>query len=342
MRLLFRILAGFISAYVFVLFSSMFWRVSGFWMITLGVWLVSWITLEVITSWRKKNSLPRLLTHLRYAPVATFIFFLAVVIAYDQVMTLRSKRIIRQYVISSASPEKTASLELHSSYRGWCGNGYTAAIYDDYADTAAEGFESSDPAVRARSLRASLEVYDGLNGVHDGPFPQLIERARNDPDPLVRKIAAEFHADRFVVNENAARTFDCRKSDNYKFVVAANPGRKKRSDPMIPEDVNILAGPDVVAKIELPTGSEVKNFLLDSIEQDDAGFVMKVNWGGGVYHYEVEFNFRCKANKFYLYRVKKVSLSTTNPDSGNFLDKSKTKVTKPNLPIEKFVMIRYL
>ena len=101
---------------------------------------------------------------------------------------------------------------------------------------------------------------------------------------------------------------------------------------------------DVLSKIKLPQESEVKNFSLNSIERDKAGFVIKANWGGGVYHYEVQFNFRCKGNNFYLYRVKKVSFSTTNPDSGNFLDKKKTKVTRiePNLPIEKFVMTKYL
>jgi hypothetical protein len=75
-----------------------------------------------------------------------------------------------------------------------------------------------------------------------------------------------------------------------------------------------------------------------------AGFNIKVDWGGGLHHYEIQFNFRCKENNFYLYQVKKVSFSTTNPDSGNFLDKKESKVTKigPNLPIEKFVMTDYL
>jgi hypothetical protein len=71
---------------------------------------------------------------------------------------------------------------------------------------------------------------------------------------------------------------------------------------------------------------------------------MRVDWGGGVYHYEIQFNFRCKKNNFYLYEVTKKSFSTTNPDSGNFLDKKESKVTtiEPNLPIEKFVMTDYL
>lgn len=146
-----------------------------------------------------------------------------------------------------------------------------------------------------------------------------------------------------VVDEKAPRTLDCRNANEYSFVVVQNPNRKNDSDPVIPEDVNIVVGDDVVSKIELPKESEVKNFSLNSIEKTKAGFEMRVDWGGGVYHYEIQFNFRCKKNNFYLYEVKKKSLSTTNPDSGNFLDKKESKVTKiePNLPIEKFVMADY-
>ena len=191
MRLLFRIFAALLSAYAFVLFGAIVWRIGDFWIIVLSWWLISWIVLELIT---KENTSSRLLTHFRYGPVAIFIFFVVTVIAYDQVTILQSKRTIRQYVYGSASPEVSPSLELHTNYRGWCGNGYSASIYALYGDVAAEGFESSDPAVRARSLRASIEVYDWWNGANYGPFPHLIERAfYNDPDPLVRRIAAEYH-----------------------------------------------------------------------------------------------------------------------------------------------------
>lgn len=137
----------------------------------------------------------------------------------------------------------------------------------------------------------------------------------------------------FVNNSaTAARTFDCRNPNAYRFVEGEN------------RDVNIVVGDEVVSKIELPKESEVKNFQLDSIKKNKAGFEIKVNWGGTLYHYEVQFDFRCKANDFYLYRVTKVSLLTTNPDSGNFWDKRKSKVTRiqPNLPIAKFVMTDYL
>lgn len=46
-----------------------------------------------------------------------------------------------------------------------------------YADTAAEGSRVLIPAVRARSLQATIEVYDWWNGVDVGPFPRLIEQA---------------------------------------------------------------------------------------------------------------------------------------------------------------------
>ena len=147
-----------------------------------------------------------------------------------------------------------------------------------------------------------------------------------------------------VVDENAGRTLDCRNANEYRFVVVENPNRKKDSDPVIPKDLNIVVGDEVISKIELPKESEVKNFSLNSIEKNKAGFQIKVDWGGGLYHYAIQFKFRCKENNFYLYKVKKESFSTTNPDSGNFLDKKETKVTKiePNLPIAKFVMTDYL
>ena len=108
------------------------------------------------------------------------------------------------------------------------------------------------------------------------------------------------------------------------------------------KDLNILVGDEVVSKIKLPKEGEVKNFSLNSVEKTKLGFRIKTDWGGSLYHYEVQFDFRCKANSFYLYRVKKVSLLTTTPDSGTFWDKTKTKISKPNLPIEKFVMTVYL
>ena len=99
---------------------------------------------------------------------------------------------------------------------------------------------------------------------------------------------------------------------------------------------------DVVSKIALPKEGKVQNFSLDSVTKTKAGFVMKVNWGASLTHYEVHFNFRCRRSRFYLYRVKKISLLTTHPERG-YWDTTKVKVIRiRNLPIEKFVMTRYL
>ena len=145
-------------------------------------------------------------------------------------------------------------------------------------------------------------------------------------------------------NVKPARTLDCRKAKDYSFVVVQNPKRKNDSDPCCPEDLNIVVDDEIVSKIELPKESEVKNFSLNAIQKNKAGFEIKVDWGGGLYHYELQFTFRCEVNNFYLHKVKKESFSTSNPDSGNFLDKKETKETKiePGLPIEKFVILNYL
>ncbi|HKP83330.1 MAG TPA: hypothetical protein VJT69_14970 [Pyrinomonadaceae bacterium] len=141
-------------------------------------------------------------------------------------------------------------------------------------------------------------------------------------------------------------------SHNYKYAVvvlffltavcSAKVDCRKYKFDVVEKDLNILAGDEVVSKIKLPREGEVKNFSLDSVKKTRLGFQIKTDWGGSLYHYEVQFDFRCRANSFYLYRVKHVSLITTNPDSGPFWDKTKTKIRKPNLPIEKFVMRDYL
>ena len=137
---------------------------------------------------------------------------------------------------------------------------------------------------------------------------------------------------------------DCNKPSEYRFIVVENPKRKDDAGPLIPKDLNVVVGDEVIAKIELPKESEVKNFSLNSVEKTKVGFEVKVDWGGGVYHYEIQYNFRCKENHFYLYKVRRESFSTKNPDSGIFLDIKRTKVItiEPNLPIEKFVMTDYL
>lgn len=140
------------------------------------------------------------------------------------------------------------------------------------------------------------------------------------------------------------RTSDCKNPSEYSFLVVENPKRRDAADSHTPEDLNVLIGAEVLAKIELPKESEAKNFSMNSVERTNVGFAIKVDWGGGVYHYEIEYRFRCKEKNLYLYQVTRKSFSTKNRDSGTFLDIKRTKVIKiePNLPIEEFVMTDYL
>jgi hypothetical protein len=149
-----------------------------------------------------------------------------------------------------------------------------------------------------------------------------------------------------VVREDgrSKKALDCRDPNEYKFVVVENLDRRTDSDPTTPKDLHIIVG-NAVSKIELPKAdSEVKNFLLKSAEKTESGFEVKVDWGGDLDHYEVQFSFMCKENNFYLYEVRNDNFSTTNPKSGNLLDKKESRVNKiePNVPIEKFVMTDYL
>lgn len=148
-----------------------------------------------------------------------------------------------------------------------------------------------------------------------------------------------------ITVEKAVKTVDCNKPEEYDFKVVENPSRQTQGEHLVPKDLNIVIGEDVIAAIKLPIpDSEAKNFSLNAVEKTKAGFEVRVDWGGGLYHYEIQFDFRCKENSFYLYRVKNEDFSTTNANSGNFLDEKKTKVTKiePNLPIKDFVMLDYL
>ena len=167
------------------------------WWAILVFWFVALISLEIVWLRHEREPFPRLLAHLRYAPIVIFSLFLFITPIFDAAMVQYSKHQIHSYVYGNTPPEQEFRLDLHNTDRGWCGNGYSATEYWLYAETAAEGFSSSDPKVRARSLRMSLQTYDWLNGVEENtPFPKLIKQAAQDEDPLVRQMATEFLKDR--------------------------------------------------------------------------------------------------------------------------------------------------
>ena len=138
---------------------------------------------------------PRILTHLRYGPIAVLVLSVAAIIFSDIMLIQYSRWEIVSYIHSSAPPEESPSFKLHNDYRHWCGNGRVANEYALYGSTPTAYFDDPDPAVRARALQASVYVYDWLNHPGDGPSMDVLKRATTDPDPLVRRIAAKYQAE---------------------------------------------------------------------------------------------------------------------------------------------------
>jgi len=189
-----RLVAGPVSALSIIALASPFWwlRISDEpYYVAIG-WTMVWLMVEVVFILRRQSTPSRLLTHLRWGPIAVMLIAISTVVTFDQVKTYRSKHQISQYVYYGLPGEEIAGkLDLYSNYRGWCGNGMFYAIYDTYIDTAAEGFDSSDPAVRLRSLKVSHEI-STLD--HDQRFDRLLNRAVEDDDPVVQALACEYQS----------------------------------------------------------------------------------------------------------------------------------------------------
>jgi hypothetical protein len=190
MGLLLRIVAGVTSALALLTIPEIFWNVKEEPVkLAAAIWLGAWVGFEIIAFAFGRDVFARILTHLRYGPLAVAMISLTVVLTYDQSLILVSRMRIRQYVYASESSSAEFTQHLHNPYRGWCANGAFGVRYTLYGETAAAGFASDDPQVRVRSLRASGSVYDWLNRPDDGPFPGLLEQAERDPDPVVRQTA---------------------------------------------------------------------------------------------------------------------------------------------------------
>ncbi|HEY0079134.1 MAG TPA: hypothetical protein VGB73_10845 [Pyrinomonadaceae bacterium] len=164
-------------------------------------WLAVWLLCEVASRHRSSASRSRWVSHLRYAPLAIACFAAAFTLFNDGAGIQYSRWQITRYVYGDASPQaEMPPLELYNDHRGFCGNGYSAHEYWLYGDAAAAGFESADPQVRARALRATAMVYDWLNGSEDGPFIEILFKAESDPDPYVRQLAASYKAELWPKN----------------------------------------------------------------------------------------------------------------------------------------------
>ena len=161
----------------------------------------------------------------------------------------------------------------------------------------------------------------------DRPTPNLNKRVYNSKT--------------VILNKELLKNLDCNNQNGFNLVKVEN---HHEEEGITSRDIDIMVADEVALKIELPTGSEVKNFRLVSAKKTKDGFQMNTDWGGYLNHYEIQFNFRCRENNFYLYKVRNDNCSTTNTDNLNYCDKKETKKTKiePNLPIEKFVIEDYL
>jgi hypothetical protein len=220
MFILLRFCCATVSAYIFVLYlpvpayllfqlsrllgvsieQDLFWYsdlVSKLKLSAAACWMATWALLELRNVTRTGRPTPKLLTHLRYGPIAVLIFSAATILASDFVLIQYSRWQIVRWIHSDAPVTEKFSHQLHNNDRGWCGNGRSATEYDLYGATAAAYIDDADPAIRARALQASMYVYDWVNKPNDGPSIAALKKATADPDPMVRDIAAEYNAELF-------------------------------------------------------------------------------------------------------------------------------------------------
>ncbi|RAJ02348.1 hypothetical protein LX64_03360 [Chitinophaga skermanii] len=94
----------------------------------------------------------------------------------------------------------------------------------------------------------------------------------------------------------------------------------------------------VVASISLPVpDEEVKNFSVHKVGERANSFFIGIDWGGGNYYYEREFNFAFDGKQFVLTSVKMISYVF---DTGKTSTRNK-KITPP-IPVNKFVMMPFI
>jgi hypothetical protein len=191
-KIILRLMVGFVSFGLLLVLirivDGVFHLPVAFWLAFVLVWAITYATLETLSLWQWMP-LPRTLTNLRYAPLAITFFSLTFIAIYDVALVQYSRHQIRAYIYGNTPPNQDVRLDLHNTDRGFCGNGRMATLHWLYADTAAEGFSSSDGAVRARALRVSLQVFYG--SVDDRLYA-LMKGAEQDEDPFVREMATRF------------------------------------------------------------------------------------------------------------------------------------------------------
>lgn len=160
-------------------------------LVTFLLWMATCVFLELRSLRRAGLPTPKLLTHLRYGPIAVLVLSIATILATDHLLIQYSRWELARWIQGAPTGIELQSLKLHNNYRGWCGNGWSANEYYLYGDTAAAYIDDPAPAIRARALQASVYVYDWSNEPSDGPIITALRKATTDSDPMVRDIAAQ-------------------------------------------------------------------------------------------------------------------------------------------------------
>lgn len=148
----------------------------------------------IFKEYSKGKSLYRysyLIRHLKQAPYILFLTFLLGIVSYHYISYRLSVYQITDYIYSGKSVSEKPNFDLHLFFRSFCGNANSANRYYLYANAASIGFDSPDPNIRAKSLLASLYVYDGLNYPNNGPFFIVLKHAKEDSSPIVQKVFME-------------------------------------------------------------------------------------------------------------------------------------------------------
>ena len=127
--------------------------------------------------------------------------------------------------------------------------------------------------------------------------------------------------------DSSSETLRCGEPNTYSVEVFRDPVREA-------DDVNIVQGGKVLKSIKLP-GQEVNGFSLNRSKKTKAGFEFSIEYGTRIYYYK-RFIFICRRNRFYLSRVIVESFDKQNPE------KLYKKVSRPNLPLENFLVTNFM
>lgn len=160
--------------------------------VSLFTWAPLNLVCALIAQRKKLQNYPKLVKHLKTGPTIACITFFLVIFGYHFGMIGVCHSKMLAYIYLSPTNEWPHELRLHLVMRVPCGNAAEGLIYSTYGSMAVVGVESSDPSVRARSLRTFLNVYPWSNVCSlEGKPKEMIDRLKLDPAPEVQAVIEE-------------------------------------------------------------------------------------------------------------------------------------------------------